>query len=54
MNNLSDAQLKKMLEKYIERNSNEKKLLQINEELKSREEFRKRLNQNKFKIQRIV
>ena len=50
--NLSDAKLKKLLEKYIEKphGLHEKKLLRINEELKNREEFR-RLTQ-KFKIQR--
>ena len=56
---LPDNKLKEMLEKYVEKNErykhfvneeterSEMKLIEINEELKNREEFRKRLKVHK-------
>ena len=47
--NLPDDKLKKLLEKYIEKPHflNEDKVIKINQELKSREEVRKKLNVSK-------
>lgn len=51
--NLPDDKLKKLLEKYIEKPHflNEDKVIKINQELKSREEIRKKLkNVSKYGI----
>jgi len=59
LNTLPDDKLKELLEKYIEKNDRykrfvneetdrtEDKLIEINQELKRREEFRKSLHSNK-------
>ncbi len=48
MNNLPDAKLKKLLEKYIDKPNFEDTIIKIHEELKRREEMRKKLNVSKY------